>query len=56
LAFAQASAAAILLDIGGWEWKRISTMREGLRSLKFCAVSFSMAVMNGVTLGTDFQQ
>jgi hypothetical protein len=42
---AQASAAAMRLEMGGWEWKSSSTSREGWLSLRFCLPSFSMAVM-----------
>ena len=41
---AHSCAAAMRLEIGGWEWNRISTRRDGWLSLKFCLSSFSMAV------------
>ena len=40
----------------GCEWKSISTMRDGVFSERFCWLNFSMALMKGVMLGTDFQQ
>ena len=37
----------------GCEWKRISTQREGSRSERFCAASFSIAEQNALTEPSD---
>ncbi len=48
-ALAQATAAFMRRNGAGCEWKRISTQREGSRSERFCAASFSIAVQNAFT-------